>query len=339
MILKSYEAEKKTKEFLKYNFYLLYGENVGIKKDIKGLIKKIITEKEDDIEVLTLYENEIIEKDENFFNFAYSGSLFANKKIITIYNATDKILDRLKNVYDKKQDNLILIIFSDTLEKKSKLRVFFEKDKETICIPCYLDNERDLENIVQLELKKNNIFLSREAINLLIEKSNSDRNNLRNEIEKIKTYSLNKKKIEFDELKSLINFSGDYKSDVLVNECLSGNILQYKKIISELYSNTVNQILLFRILSNKVQRLLKIKSQINETNSLDELINITKPPIFWKEKAIVKKQLTRWSLFELKKIIININNIELLCKKNPQISKVIFFNFFLKICTKTNNYS
>ena len=120
---------------------------------------------------------------------------------------------------------------------------------------------------------------------------------------------------------------------------MSGNILQYKKIISELYSNTVNQILLFRILSNKVQRLLKIKSQKNESNSLDELINTTKPPIFWKEKTIVKKQLTRWSLSELKKIIININNMELMCKKNPQISKIIIFNFFLKICNKTNNYS
>jgi len=339
MILKSYEIEKKKKEFLNYNFYLLYGENVGIKKDIKEIIKKVIAGKEEDIEVLNLYENEIIEKDESFFNFAYSGSLFANKKVITVLNATDKIIDRIQNVYDRYQDNLFLIIFSDTLEKKSKLRSFFEKDKKTICIPCYLDNERDLENIAQIELRKSNILLSREAINLLIEKSNSDRDNLRNEIQKIKTYSLNKKKIELDDIKLLINFSGDYKSDILVNECLSGNILQYKKIISELYSNTVNQILLFRILSNKVQRLLKIKSQKNDSNNLDELINTTKPAIFWKDKAIVKKQLTRWSLFELKKIIININNIELLCKKNPQISKVIFFNFFLKICTKTSNYS
>jgi len=194
MILKSYEVEKKIKELINCNFYLLYGENVGIKKDIKDLIKKTIVEKEDNAEVLTLYENEIVEKDETFFNFAYSGSLFANKKIITIFNATDKILDKLKNIYDRKQDNLFLIIFSDALEKKSKLRAFFEKDKKTICIPCYLDNERDLENIAQQELKKNNIVFSREAINLLIEKSNSDRNNLRNEIEKIKIYSLNKKK-------------------------------------------------------------------------------------------------------------------------------------------------
>ena len=260
-------------------------------------------------------------------------------KIITIFEATDKIIKKISNVYDKYSENVFLIIFSGILEKKSKLRNFFEKSKETICIPCYLDSEKDLEIIAQSEFRKNNISLSREAINLLIEKSNSERNNLRNEIEKIKSYTLNKKNLELNEIKSLINFSGDYKSDILVNECLCGNISQYKKIISELYANTVNQILLLRILSNKVQRLLKIKEQKNKSNNLDNLINNAKPSIFWKEKPLVKKQLSLWSLNELKKMISGINNTELLCKKNPQISKAIFFNFFLEICTKTNNYS
>ena len=339
MIIKSYEIKKNTQNFFKYNFYLLYGENVGLKNDIGNIIKIATKQKDDKIEILLLYENEILNNEENFYNFVYSGSLFGNKKIITIFEATDKIIKKISNVFDKSPENVLVIIFSGILEKKSKLRNFFEKSKETICIPCYLDSEKDLEIIAQSEFRKNNISLSRDAINLLIEKSNSDRNNLRNEIEKIKSYSLNKKNLELNEIKSLINFSGDYKSDILVNECLCGNISQYKKIISELYVNTVSQILLLRILSNKAQRLLKIKEQKNKSNNLDNLINNTKPSIFWKEKPLVKKQLSLWSLNELKKMISGINNTELLCKKNPQISKAIFFNFFLEICTKTNNYS
>ena len=339
MIIKSYEIKKNTQNFFKYNFYLLYGENVGLKNDIGDIIKISTKQKDDKIEILLLYENEILNNEENFYNFVYSGSLFGNKKIITIFEATDKIIKKISNVFDKSPENVLVIIFSGILEKKSKLRNFFEKSKETICIPCYLDSEKDLEIIAQSEFRKNNISLSRDAINLLIEKSNSDRNNLRNEIEKIKSYSLNKKNLELNEIKSLINFSGDYKSDILVNECLCGNISQYKKIISELYVNTVSQILLLRILSNKAQRLLKIKEQKNKSNNLDNLINDAKPSIFWKEKPLVKKQLSLWSLNELKKMITGINNTELLCKKNPQISKAIFFNFFLEICTKTNNYS
>ena len=339
MIIKSYEVHKKISSFLKYNLFLLYGENIGLKKDVKEFIRKALKEKDNNIEILSAYENEILGNDENFFNLVYSGSLFSDKKIITIYEATDKIIEKISNIYDKYPENVYLIIFSEILEKKSKLRNFFETKEKAICVPCYLDSEKDLEIIAQLEFKKNNISISREAINLLIEKSNADRNNLRNEIEKIKSYSLNKKKLELNEIKSLVNFSGDYKSDILVNECLCGNILQYKKIISELYINAINQVLLLRILSNKIQRLLKIKEQENKSNNLDNLINISKPAIFWKEKVFVKKQLSIWSLGDLKKIIDEINNTELLCKKNPQISKFIFFNFFSQICKKANNYS
>ena len=339
MIIKSYEVKKNKSNLLKNNFILLYGENLGLKKDIKDFITAEINQKDDSIEILSLYESEILNNEENFYNLAYTKSLFYNKKIITIYEATDKITKKINDIYAKYPENLFLIIFSEILEKKSKLRDFFEKNKKTICIPCYLDNEKNLEIIAQSELKKNNITISKEAINLLIEKSNSDRNNLRNEIKKIKSYSLNKKNLELHEIKSLINFSGNYKSDILVNECLCGNIAQYKKIISELYVSTIKQILLLRILINKIHRLLQIKEQENKSNNLDDLINASKPAIFWKEKPLIKKQLSIWSLNDLKTIIGDINNTELLCKKNPQISKSIFFNFFSKICKKANNFS
>ena len=91
--------------------------------------------------------------------------------------------------------------------------------------------------------------------------------------------------------------------------------------------------------SKKIQRLLIMKEIEKDHKNLDNLINSTKPPIFWKEKPMVKKQLTIWSLGNLKTTIHEINNTEVLCKKNPQISKIIFFNFFTKLCKKANNYS
>ena len=202
-----------------------------------------------------------------------------------------------------------------------------------------MDSEKDMGIIAQSELKKKNIVLPQEAINLLVEKSNSDRNNLRNEIEKIYLYTLSKKKLELDDIKSLINFSGDYKSDILINECLCGNIKQYKKIISELYFNTINQILLLRVLSNKIHRLIKIKTDKSKSSNVDNLINSIKPSIFWKERPLVKKQLSIWELNDLIKMVKEINNTELLCKKNPQIANGIFFNLFSEICKKASNFS
>ena len=339
MIKKSYEVEKKIFDLLKYNLFLLYGENYGLKKDIREIIKNEIKKNDSDVELSSLYEKDITDNEDNFYNSIYSGSLFGNKKIITIYNGTDKIISQVEDINQKYPENVFIIIFSEILEKKSKLRNFFETNTKTICIPCYLDNERDLEIIANKELKKENVFLSKESMNLLIEKSNSDRDNLKNELEKIKSFSLNKKKIEIDEVKSIINFSGEYKSDLFINECLSGNTLQYKKIFSEMYINTVNQTYLLRILSNKIQRLLSIKKKQSSSNNLENLVNDTRPPIFWKEKPDVKKQLSIWKLDDLQSTIKEINDIEILCKKNPQISKIVFFDFFSNICQRASSYS
>ena len=339
MIIKSYEIQRNPSNFIKYNLFLLYGENDGLRKDIKESIKVAVNQQNTHIELLSLYENDIIDNEENLYNSIYSGSLFSNKKIITINNGTDKIIKQVKDIVEKLPENIFLIIFSGVLDKKNKLRNLFETNIKTLCIPCYLDSDKDLEIIAKTEFKKNDIILSRELINLLIEKSNNDRNNLRNEIGKITSFALNKKNLEIDEIKSIINFSGEYKSDSLINECLCGNILQYKKILSELYINAVNQIFLLRILSNKIQRLLYMKEMERNYNDLDGLLNASKPPIFWKEKPMVKKQLTIWSLNDLKTIIHEINDTEVLCKKNPQISKIIFFYFFTKLCKKASNYS
>jgi len=339
VIIKSYEIEKKISNLIKLNLVLLYGENNGLKKDVREIIIENFKKEKDDIEFLSFYEDEILQNEENLYNAIFSGSLFSNKKIITINNTTDKMLKQIEKIIDKDPKNILLIIFSQILEKKSKLRNLFEKQDNTICVACYLDSEKDLENITYTELKKNNINLSRESVNLIIEKSNQDRENLKNELEKIKSFAYNKKKIEIDQIKSLINFSGEYKSDSLINECLCGNILQFKRILSELYSNTVNQIFLLRILSNKIQRLLKMKESEKNYNNIDNLINNSKPFIFWKEKPIIKKQLSIWAYNDLKSIIYEVNNVELLCKKNPQISQIIAFKFFSELCKRANSYS
>ncbi len=339
MIIKSFEILKKVSNYLNYNLFLLYGENLGLKKEIKDKIKILLNEKDSEIETLSFYENDIINNEEIFYNSIFSGSLFSNKKIITISNVTDKLMKQLEDVIDKFPKNIYLVIFSEVLEKKSKLRNFFEKNTKTVCVPCYSDSERDLQYIAISELKKNNIILSRESINLLIEKSNGDRNNLRNEIDKIKSFSLNNKKLEIDEIKLIINFTGEYKSDELINECLCGNIVKYKKILSELYANTINQIFLLRILNNKIQRLLNMKQIEADYSNLDSLLSAAKPPIFWKEKPIVKQQMSIWKHNDLKKIVKEINHTEILCKKNPQVSNIIFLNFFTKICRIANNYS
>ena len=177
MIIKSYEIQKNPSNFLKYKLFLLYGENNGLKKDIRESIKKIVSQQDTNIELLPLYENDIISNEENFYNSIYSGSLFSDKKIITINNGTDKIIKQVEDIANKPQENVFIIIFAHILEKKSKLRNFFEKNPKTLCVPCYLDNSKDLQIITLNELKKkliNNTFIFDFYLENLISKTGDE---------------------------------------------------------------------------------------------------------------------------------------------------------------------
>jgi len=336
MILKSYEIEKFKNNVENKNIFLLYGENYGIKKDIRNIIQTSINKNTPDLEKITLFEEDLIKNIESFYNLIFSGSLFSTKKIITIFNSSDKITNHIKDVIDKFPENIFLILFSEILDKKSKLRNLFEKNNKIICVPCYADNEKSLQLIAMNELTKNQITLTRESLNLIIQKSQGDRNNLRNELEKIKSFSKDNKKVDYENVKSLVNSHSEIRSDDFVNLCLNGDTLELKKILEDSPKEYLNYIFLLKTLSNKIRRLLSIKEQNNENKNLDIIINSLKPPIFWKEKPFVKKQLNLWNLRELKKTIYEINDVEISCKKNPNLSSIIFLNFITNLCKKVN---
>ena len=186
------------------------------------------------------------------------------------------------------------------------------------------------------ELKKEEINLSKESISLIIRKINGDRINLKNELEKIKLFSKNNKKIDHEQVKQLINSSGEIKNDNLINTCLSGEIFILKKILEDISIESVNQILLLKILSNKIRRLLSIKKQNKKNQTLDNMIFQIRPPIFWMDRPIIKKQLTVWKTDELVDLITQISNLEISCKNNPKVSSVILFNFLTSLCKKAS---
>ncbi len=322
MILKTFELNK-----IKDNtiFYLLYGKNEGLKSDcINEIIKK------EKGKIFKYEEKQIKDEIEPFFENVLSGSLFDSNKIIIINRATDKIYEIILNLIDRNISNLKIILNADLLETRSKLRSLFEKNKNLICIPTYQDNSETLSRLAALILKKENISISQQNMNLIVEKCNGDRQNLQNELGKIKNYSLNKKKISSDEILKLINLSENYGLSELIDNCLAQNKNKTIKILNENNYNAEDGIIILRTFLAKAKRILKLADQLERNNDMNKTINSAKPPIFWKDKEIVKIQLSKWKLKEIKKLIKNINDIELEIKKNYNNSLYIISNFILE---------
>ena len=256
-------------------------------------------------------------------------SLFEDKKILIISRSSDKIFNLIEELSSKNLLDIKIILKSDVLDKRSKLRSFFEKGKSIVAIPTYEDNERNLYSVVINFLNEHKIKISREAINLVINRSSGDKQNLEQELNKILNYSFSNKNITYETIEKLSNLSENYNVNELANYYLAKNTKNVARILNENNYSNEDCVLIIRTLLNKSKKLLTIIDKYNQTDNLDQVISSTKPPIFWKEKEIVKIQAKSWELDDLKSKIYELNEIETTIKTNSNNSLNIISNFFV----------
>ena len=323
--LKNHETSKK--------FYLLYGSNVGqIEEVINDTLKPKISKN-----VYNYDESEILKKTDEFNENILNRSFFDDKKLIIINRSSDKILEIIKNLITKKITETTIIIKANILEKRSKLRVFFEKSEETICVAFYEDNYQSLTIIAQNFFVKNKIKVSPQILNHLVEKSKKNRINLKNELNKIKTLYQSKPSIEFKDILKLTTSAENYEISELTDQCLAKNKKKTINIMNENISTTEGNILILKSFLFKLKRLKKLKNEIEKKKSQDQVISSFKPPIFWKDKVIIKKQLNTLSIKDIDNFIKKINELELLIKRNSSLSSKITNNFILETINLPNN--
>ena len=322
MILKYFDIEKI--DLKKTKLFLLYGKNSGL---IKETTNKIAF---NDGERFQYDEKEILENEKVFFENILVESLFDKNKTIIINRSTDKILKVINEIFDKSLENNIVIITAENLDKKSKLRSLFEKERNLVCIPFYPDTEKTLLKLAIDFFKDERIPISQINLNQILNKNSGDRENLLNELKKIKYFVKNGKKITTETLSKLINLSEDYSTTELVDNCLAKNKNKTINILNENSFKNEDCIAVLRIFLSKTKRILTLAQDYEKNKNIDLTISSARPPIFWKDKEIVKKQIMSWNIKNLKKLIFEIGEIEILIKKNLNSGVHLLYNFVIK---------
>ena len=325
-MIKKYFDLKKT-NLDDYNLYLFYGNNDGLQNEVindnftnnfKGSVNRYD-------------ENEFINNYEVVSSELLTSSLFEKEKIIIISRTSDKLLKLVEEILDKGIKDIKIILKSSVLEKRSKIRNFFEKRKDLIIVPFYEDNLNSLSTIVIKFLNQNNINMSRESINLLANRANGSRKILKIELDKILNYSFTNKKIDLNIVKKLTNLNENYGVNELADNYLEKNKKNIAKILNENNYSDEDCILILRTVLSKSKRLFSIIEKYNETRNLDDAISNTKPPIFWKDVESIKKQVNSWKINDLKEKIYQINEVETLVKNNSKNSLNLISDFIVNI--------
>ena len=323
MIIKSYELKKL--DLNKNKYILFYGANEGAKSEEINRLKLSNKEKT----FINYEEKQILENSENIYNNIFSKSLFENQKLIIINRTTDKSLKIIEVILEKNFVDIYLIFISDNLEKKSKLRSLFEKRKELTCVAFYPDTSDALSRIAHDFFRERKILISQAHVNLIINKCNGDRGILKNELSKIEFFSKNKTKISSENLLKLVNLVENHSISELIDNCLAKNQKKTINILNDNNFSSEDCIIITRTFINKSKRIMKLSQDYQSNGSLDKTIANAKPPIFWKDKEIVKQQINKWSPNQISELIYSLNEIELQIKKNYNNPINIISDFIL----------
>ena len=322
MIIKSYEVNQVNLD--KVELILLYGRNEGLKSKITN---DILNNKD---EIIVYDEKEILNNPNQFIEDSINKSLFIPQKKIIIKRVSDKILKIIEEIYNKDINDIKIILNAGSLEKKSKLRSFFEKSKETLCIAFYPDNEQTLSKLAFKFFKEKNISISSSSINTVLGKCNGDRENLFNELQKIENYCKNGNKLNFEIVAKLTNIYENHSISELIDNCLAKNKNKILTILNENNFSNDDCIIITRIFLSKLKRILVLSDNYQKNKNIDLTINYAKPAIFWKDKEITKQQIVQWSPGNIKKLMYKLNELELLVKKNFNSPINLVTNFILE---------
>jgi len=321
MILKSYEITNINLH--KNNLVLFYGKNEALKDQAIKLINK-------NKQIFIFDEKEILENQNYFLETVTTKSLFEKEKTILIKRASDKILKVIEYIYSKDLKDINIIVNSDELEKKSKLRIFFEKEKECVCVPFYPDNEQTLIKLAYNFFKENKIMVTQYSINQIVNKTLGDRKSLINELEKIAQFSKDKKNIKDEDIAKIINLNENYSISELVNNFLAKNKKKIVNILNENNYSNDDCVLIIRSFLNKSKKILKLSEEYEKNNNINITISNARPPIFWKEKEITVQQIQKWKPKKIKQLIYKLNELELNIKKNFNNSICLTTDFILE---------
>jgi len=321
MIIKNYEIN--IIDFKNCSLILFYGKNEGLKNEALNSLNK------DKNKISNYEEKEILDNENNFIENILSKSLFEQQKFIVIKRSTDKILKVIETLNFKNLQDTTIILNADNLEKKSKLRSFFEKDKKLVCVPFYPDNNQTLSKIAYNYLKEKKILISSSNINLIVSKCSRDRETLLNELQKIELFSKNGKQINTDNISKLINLSENHSISELVDNCLAQNKRKIVSILNENNFSNEDCIMIVRSFLIKAKKLLTLSKSFEANKNIDLTISSARPPIFWKEKEITKQQIYKWKPKNIKKLIYTLGDTELQIKKNINNSINLITDFIL----------
>lgn len=323
----------------KAKIVLIYGPDRGmVSERARKFANRTGLALDDPFAVLKLDAAELASDASRLIDEARTISMFGGERLIWLRNAAnDKALnDALAVLCEEPPVDAVILIEAVDLKKSSALRRTVEQNGSAMALPCYADNTRAVDGLIDDELSKAGLAIDLEARQLLKNSLGGDRLASRGEIEKLALYCHGTGHVGVDDVVASVGDVSALSHDAVTDSVLVGNTSDYDLAFARLVASGVNPFLPLLSMIRQFQLLQQLRHKLDSGNgNVASIIASSRPPVFFARRKTIENALGRWSSSQISRALERLQSAVLQTRKNTALAADISRQTLLSLCLES----
>ena len=299
---------------------LVYGPDDGLMRErVAKIAKTVVKDLDDPFNVVKLNSDILNEDPARLNDEANAMSMMGGARLILIENGADKLTPTIKSYLENPSPENLILIEGGELGARSSLRTICEKSKNAAALPCYVEDERGMSNLIREMLSGAGFRIEADALHLFSGSIMGDRARARGEIEKLITYMGEAQKdnlvVTIEHVTASCGNAGAASLDDLTYAVAGANAKVAMEAYQRLVGEGVADIVILRTLQNHFRRIHYVTSKMSQGDPMDIALKSLQPPIFFKYNAAFKAQINKWRGPKLDMVMAKLADLEAQTKR------------------------
>ncbi|TIQ96436.1 DNA polymerase III subunit delta [Mesorhizobium sp.] len=318
---------------------LLYGPDRGLVAErAKTFALKTGLPLDDPFSVVKLDGAEVDRDEGRLLDEVRTVPMFSDRRLLWVRNASGQkaLADDIKALTAEPAPDALILIEAGDLKKGAGLRAIVEAAGNAIALPCYADEARDLDTVIDDELRKAGMSMTLDARQALRRNLGGDRLASRGEIDKLVLYAHGKKEIDLDDVNGLSGDVSGASFDGAVDAMLDGKVGDFDIAFTRHCASGGHPFLVLSSAMRQLQAIQVMRGQMESGGrNAASVVAGARPPVFFSRRKLVEKTLERWNSEALGRALNRLQTAVLQTRKRPDLSEALARQALLGIAVES----
>jgi DNA polymerase-3 subunit delta len=310
---------------------LVYGPDRGLVRERAGkLVRSVVADPEDPFRVAELTGDQIKKAPAVLADEAAAMAFGGGQRVVIVRSPSEDTANAFREFLAQPAGDALVVVEAGDLDGRSKLRAAFEKADLGAALPCYRDEGRDLQGLIQETLKAQGLSVSREALDYLGQHLGADRGVTRSELQKLALYK-GSGEVQLEDARSCVGDSAALSLDDVAHAVADGDLAALERAFDRALAEGANPIQPLRATANHFKRL----HQVADARDVEQAVEKLRPPVFWKVKPRLTAQAKAWSPARLGEALDGLLEAEARCKSTGMPVEAVAARELMRIASRS----